>query len=134
MKRANKVLLDTNIVIALFAGDPAVISRLQSASEVYLPAVVLGELYYGAFGSSRQKQNLERLEALAQRIALLYCDGVIAKRYGEVKARLSTSGKMIPENDVWIASIAIQHDLVLLTRDAHFRVVSGLTTDAAMPQ
>lgn len=47
-------LLDTNIVIGLFANDAQVIQRLETASRVAIPAIVMGELYYGAYKSRDQ--------------------------------------------------------------------------------
>ena len=49
-----------------------------------------------------------------------------ASLYGTIKANLRKKGKPIPENDIWIAAIAMQHDLTLLTRDRHFEAVDGL--------
>jgi len=129
--KADKVLLDTNVVVALFAGEPTVLTRIQAAEEVYLPVTALGELYHGAFGSTRQQENIARLETFAQRVAVLHNDEEIAKRYGEIKARLTARGKLIPENDIWIAATAVQYDLTLLSRDIHFRAVDQLRTEAA---
>ena len=58
---------------------------------------------------------------------LLLPDAKTAQVYGEVKAGLSRIGKSIPENDVWIAAVARQHDLPLVTRDGHFDHVQDLT-------
>jgi tRNA(fMet)-specific endonuclease VapC len=55
-----KVVLDTNIVIALFAKDHAVIQNLNETEEVFVSSVVLGELYYGAENSSRVSENISR--------------------------------------------------------------------------
>jgi tRNA(fMet)-specific endonuclease VapC len=49
-----------------------------------------------------------------------------ARQYGEVKNRLRLKGRPLPENDVWIAALALQHDLILVTRDAHFQEVENL--------
>jgi tRNA(fMet)-specific endonuclease VapC len=49
-----------------------------------------------------------------------------AKRYGEIKNLLRTKGRPIPENDLWIAAIAQQYDLTLVTRDPHFKSVEKL--------
>ncbi len=46
--------------------------------------------------------------------------------YGEIKDRLRKKGRPIPENDIWIAAIAFQHDLILISRDEHFREVEDL--------
>lgn len=58
MERTGRLLLDTNIVIALFAGEVAVQQRLTESGEVFVPSIVLGELYYGARKSTRVTENL----------------------------------------------------------------------------
>src|SRR5882672_11279062 len=60
MARTGRFLLDTNIVIALFAREAAVQQRLADASEVFVPSIILGELYYGARQSTRITENLAR--------------------------------------------------------------------------
>jgi tRNA(fMet)-specific endonuclease VapC len=52
-----KFLLDTNIVIALFESDPAVLRSLAIADEVFVSSIVLGELFYGAKKSNHPEQN-----------------------------------------------------------------------------
>ena len=58
-------LLDTNIVIAIFAKDPSALQRLSDANEVFIPSIVLGELYYGARKSSHGESNLQRVNEFA---------------------------------------------------------------------
>lgn len=119
-------LLDANIVIALFASDTAVSEHLKSAPEVFIPSIVIGELYYGARKSSRVKENTTRIDEFVNSNAILGCDVETARRYGEIKAHLRQMGRPIPENDVWIAALALQHTLVLVSRDAHFRYLENL--------
>ena len=57
-------LLDTNIVIALFADEFEVTSKLANADQVFLPSIVVGELYYGAKKSEKVIHNLERIDDL----------------------------------------------------------------------
>jgi tRNA(fMet)-specific endonuclease VapC len=76
-----KVLLDTNIVIALFADEASVKQQLAIIGEIFIPSIVL------------------------------------------------VKGKPIPENDIWIAAIAEQHQLTLVTRDSHFQHVDGLVIE-----
>jgi tRNA(fMet)-specific endonuclease VapC len=68
-----KYLLDTNIVIALFAEDPSVQKRIAKAAEVFIPAIVIGELFFGAFKSGRPKANSARIENFAAGNAVLAC-------------------------------------------------------------
>lgn len=129
MPPTGRVLLDTNILIGLLAGEPTVLAGLRAAEAVYVPVIALGELYYGARKSARAAANVERVEALAAAAAVLPCDGATAAAYGELKAALRAQGTPIPENDLWIAALARQHALTLVTRDAHFTGVPGLVVE-----
>lgn len=124
-----KSLVDTNVVIALFAGEPAVVEKLQKESAVFLCVPVLGELRYGAEASARVASNLARLDEFARALIVLPCDTATAKAYAEVKFELRQKGRPIPENDVWIAAIARQHELVLLTRDGHFQEIDSIEVE-----
>ncbi len=124
-----KSLIDTNVVISLFAGEPTVTEKLQKMSAVFLCVPVLGELRYGAEASARAASNLARLDEFARRLTVLPCDTTTAKSYAEVKFELRKKGRPIPENDVWIAAIARQHELVLLTRDGHFQEIDRLEVE-----
>ncbi len=127
---SGRYLLDTNIVIALFADESAVKNRLREAEEVFVPSIVLGELYYGAGKSRRVSENMARIDDFAARNVVLGCEAEAARRYGEVKNRLRHKGRPIPENDIWIAAIALQNGLTLVARDTHFREVEGLSVEA----
>jgi tRNA(fMet)-specific endonuclease VapC len=120
------VLLDTNIVSAHFRGDPIVTPRLQASHAIYLPSIVLGELHFGAHRSPNPDRNLERIERFVAAVMLLSVDAATAALYGQLKAELMTAGQIIPDNDLWIAALAKQHDLTLVSRDQHFSHVSGL--------
>jgi tRNA(fMet)-specific endonuclease VapC len=121
------VLLDTNIIIALFANDVAVTQSLSSAPQVFVPSIVLGELHYGALYSGNPRKNTERVLEFAQNITVLNCDDRTAQVYASIKHALRRKGSPIPENDIWIAAIAVQYTLALATRDAHFDVVDGVS-------
>lgn len=125
-----RFLLDTNIVIALFAQESAVLQQLSQALEVFVPSIALGELYYGAEKSANAAANVQRVSELVGRSAVLACDAETAQHYGQIKNRLRAKGKPLPENDIWIAALALQHGLVLVTRDAHFNEIAGLSVVA----
>jgi len=124
-----KYLLDTNIVIAIFAGDPDVLEPLVQSTEVFLPTIVLGELYYGARKSTHVDANISRIDELASSSALLGCDIDTSRHYGRIKNDLRAKGRPIPENDIWIAAVAQQHGLTLVSRDAHFEEVDALALE-----
>lgn len=123
-------LLDTNIIIGLFADEEAVKSNLAQADAVFIPSIVAGELYYGARKSARTTKNLERIDELVAESAVLVCDVETAQYYGEVKNKLRLKGRPLPENDIWIAALAVQYNLTLVTRDAHFQEIKNLQTVA----
>lgn len=122
-----RFLIDTNIVIAIFAQEAGVLQRLQQALFYFLPSIVLGELYYGARKSGRVEANVQRVEDFVAHNAVLDCDAETARHYGLIREALRAKGKPIPENDIWIAALALQHDLTLVSRDAHFNEIDGLS-------
>jgi tRNA(fMet)-specific endonuclease VapC len=124
-----RYLLDTNIIIALFAGDQTVVDQINRASEIFVPSIVIGELYYGAFNSGKKQTNIDRIDQLCTQVTVLNCDDFTARLYGQIKKVLKDKGTPIPENDIWIAAIAIQYNLIVFTRDSHFRNVDGLNLD-----
>jgi tRNA(fMet)-specific endonuclease VapC len=125
-----RYMLDTNIVIAIFADEVMVRQQLAGAGEVFVPSIVLGELYYGAQKSARIASNMARVEEFAANNSVLVCDTETARQYGEIKSELRAKGRPVPENDIWIAAIAKQHQLILITRDGHFHSVDGLLIEA----
>ncbi len=123
-----RFLLDTNIVIRLFAGDKAILNWLKKKPEVFIPSIVLGELFYGAQKSAHIASNTLKIAELASNSEVLPCDSETAKYYGEIKNHLKKKGRPIPENDIWIGAIAKQHNLSLVTGDIHFKEIDGLAT------
>jgi tRNA(fMet)-specific endonuclease VapC len=125
-----RYLLDTNIIIALFARDNHVVEQLGTKQELFIPSVVLGEWYYGARNSSRVAENVARIERLSSVGTILGIDAGTASRHGEIKHALKQQGTPIPENDIWIAALAMQYDLILATQDKHFDNIAQLTREA----
>jgi tRNA(fMet)-specific endonuclease VapC len=121
-----RFVLDTNIVIAFFKKDLAVTHLIEEADEIHLPHIVIGELYFGAEHSQHVESNKSKIEILSRSVSLLFPDIKTSKIYGSIKNSLRVHGTPIPENDIWIAAITIQHNLKLVTRDKHFSLVKGL--------
>ena len=61
---------------------------------------------------------------------VLACDTDTARIYGDIKNRLKEKGQPIPENDIWIAAIAQQYTLILITKDTHFDLVENLKIES----
>ena len=100
------------------------------AEEVFLPVTALGELYFGAEKSGRPEANRRKLGALLSANVILPCDVIVAREYGRLKAVLRKQGTPIPDNDIWIAAIALRNELTLVSRDRHFERIPGLPLDA----
>lgn len=122
-------LADTTYAIALLNQQPAALAALEDLDPFFLPVIVLGELIFGAARSERIVENTARIEALAARVPILPCDDDTAWLFGTIKTSLWTKGRPIQDNDVWIAALALQHDLTLVTRDSDFNHVDGLRAE-----
>ena len=127
---SGKFLLDTSVIIALFAKEPVVHERLSNADEVFVPCIALGEMYFGAYKSLRIKENLARINEFVLNSTVLACDTDTAKKYGDIKNQLKEKGQPLPENDIWIAAVAQQYDLTLITRDTHFHIIENLKIES----
>ncbi|MBV8847340.1 MAG: type II toxin-antitoxin system VapC family toxin [Bryobacterales bacterium] len=123
-----RAALDTNRVSDLFQGDTALAERLETYDEVWVPLMVLAELKAGFFGGNRQHRN-ERLlrELLAKPTVRVLLPGrETAEQYARLFVQLKRAGTPIPTNDVWIAALALENDLFLVTRDPHFQRIPQL--------
>jgi tRNA(fMet)-specific endonuclease VapC len=126
LTKTSSFLLDTNAVIAALGGRAVVTALLTSNPTWFLPVIAYGELTYGAYSSARVRQNLDRLNEFASVCNILLVDEDTVQEYGRIKTELRFAGKPIPDNDIWIAAIARQHDLQLLSDDHHFQHVERL--------
>ena len=121
------MILDTNGLSALADGDPGVAPILQQAAEIALPVIALGEYRYG-IRQSRHRARYERwLNEVLAACRILSVDENTAAVYADIRGELKRAGRPLPGNDLWIAALARQHSLPLLSRDQHFDLVAGLT-------
>ena len=126
---SGRFLLDSNIVIAFFADEQPVVERIEAFPQVFVPVIVVGELLYGAAKSARSLENTRRVLDFAQAVSLLDVSRSTAQAYASIKDGLRRKGRPIPENDIWIAAIAKEHSLTIVTRDPHFAEVDGLKVE-----
>lgn len=122
-----KYLLDTNIVIALLNGEQSIRNSLEQAEEVFVPVIAVGELYFGAAKSGRPEANRLLIDRFIEGRALLFCDLAVAREYGNLKGLPKIAGTPLPENDIWIAAIAVRHGLTIVSRDRHFSQIERLS-------
>lgn len=120
------MIVDTNALSAFADGASLAIAALQSAGEVSVPVIVLGEFRYGITHSRRHREYEAWLEQYLAAFRVLEVTNETAVEYALLRSELRHLGRPIPANDVWIAALCRQHDLPLLSRDAHFDHVRRL--------
>jgi tRNA(fMet)-specific endonuclease VapC len=123
-----RVALDTNRLTDLFRGDAALATFMGTCDEVWIPLIVLGEMKAGFCGGSRQGHNEALLKNLMTRntVRVLSPGRETAERYARLFVQLKRAGTPIPDNDLWIAALVLEHDLTLITRDVHFERIPQL--------
>ena len=101
--------------------------------EQFTSAVVVGELYKGAFRSSAVARHLENVEKrVLPAVTVLSYDVAAARVYGQVRAHLESAGRPLADADLQIAATVV-HDLELVTGNVkHFRRVTGLRISVAL--
>ena len=122
----NKFLLDTNIIVAWLKGETTIANKIDKAKEIHIPVIVLGELYYGALYSTQVEKNIQQIRNVIVIYNILTIDEETTIAYGNIKASLRKKGKPIPENDIWIAALAKRYELILITRDKHFKEIESI--------
>ena len=120
------MILDTNALSAWAEGLAAVQAPLRSARRLVVPSIVLGEYYFGIRQSSRRRGYEDWLSRSLPLADVALVTHATADVYAEVRLELKRAGNPIPANDVWIAALARQHALPLLSNDTHFDRVDGV--------
>ena len=120
------MILDTNALSALAERDAALLLKLRAAAHVYLPIIALGEFRYGLENSRYRAELLAWFETLVGQHPVLTVELETLPHYATIRKELKAAGTPIPANDVWIAAMARQQDLPVVSNDTDFDRVSGL--------
>jgi len=121
-----KFIIDANVVIDYLRGKNNLLFQLMDNEVVSISVIVIGELIFGAENSVQIKKHLSQVEELLSKVNIVGIDYETAKIYGKIRADLRKKGTPIPENDIWIAAIAIQNNFTLITNDRHFANINLL--------
>ena len=116
------VALDTNRYVDLCKGVDETVALVEEAECVFLPFVVVAELRAG-FAHGRREADNERILRrflLKPGVEVVFADDQTTHHYATVFKQLRRQGTPIPTNDMWLAALALQHNLVLHARDRHF--------------
>ncbi len=127
-------LLDTDMCIYLLNGNPRVKARVETEGIETLAIAVatVGELYFGAYHSTRVAANVERVRTFLSppRPHVLLMDETAAEQFGRFKALLRRGGRPIGDIDLLIASVAMRHGLTVVTNNTtHFDRLPDLTLE-----
>ncbi len=117
-----RLAVDTNRYIDFCRGDSEASAVLETADTVFLPFVVLAELRAGFAVGSQGAQNEQILRRFMMKpgVQILFADLQTTHHYAAAYRQLRSQGTPIPTNDMWIAALVVQHNLVLYARDRHF--------------
>ena len=126
------ILLDTNVVIALFNGNQAALKMIQAEiGRITLSSLVVAELDYGAKASQKAKENIEKLHRFVDIIRVIPFDLECAKIFGTIKSKLRKIGKPTGETDALIAATAMAYRALLITGNRkHFENIEGLKVES----
>ncbi len=122
------LLIDTSAYSALQKGSMPIKKILENADQIYIPTIVIAELKAGfAFGA-----NMTVNESLLDKftsdsaVSVVNIDESTPNIFAELYAQLRNKGRAIAQNDLWIASLALQYQLPLLTLDVGFASIKQL--------
>jgi tRNA(fMet)-specific endonuclease VapC len=124
-----RYMIDTNIAIYTLKNRPAKVRNAfnNHNGEMCLSSVSLGELIYGAEKSVHVERNLADIEGFAARLEVRAFDNLAEIQFGQLRAELTKSGKVIGPYDMMIAGHARALGLILVTNNIkEFKRVPGL--------
>lgn len=121
-------LIDTSAYSALQRGSVAIKKILENADQIYIPTIVIAELKAGfAFGANTAvNESLLRKFTSDPAVSVVNIDEATPDIFAKVYAQLRNKGRAISQNDLWIASLALQYQLPLLTLDKGFAGIKQL--------
>jgi len=122
-------LLDTNTVVFLFQDHPKVRAQMAFYRPALIPFITVTELLYGTKRSGRPLHNLREYGVFLSKFKILYPDRGTLDIHSDLRVTIERLGRPIPQNDLWQAAIAIQHDAILVTNDSHFAAMPGLRAE-----
>jgi len=123
-----RIAIDTNAYVSFCRGEGGSVAIFREAEELAVPFIVLGELRAGFAAGTKARNNERELAHFlaSKRVRTLWPDEDSIQYYANLFAQLSSAGMPIPTNDIWIASLVIQHNLSLFTFDEHFNRIPQL--------
>lgn len=125
-----RIALDTNRYTDLCGGDSEVAQALEVVESIFLPFIVVAELRAGFSVGTKERSNERVLQKFLAKpdVNILYADDATTRAYASLYRQLRQQGTPIPTNDLWIAALVVEHNLILYSRDKHFEFLPQLNT------
>ena len=126
-----RVCLDTSAYSAFMRGHDEALDIMQRSDSIALTVVALAEMRAGFRSGSRYQENWSKLQEFrsSPRVEILKLGEDTARCYAEIQPSLRQAGTPIPTNDIWIAASAMEHGLIVVTTDPHFKLVQQVSTE-----
>lgn len=93
---------------------------------IFLPVTTIAEYRFGLLGSTRPETGEQLIEGFENVLPVLNLDTATARHYATIADQLKRSGQPIPQNDMWLAALALQYNKPILSRDRHFDRIEGI--------
>ena len=122
-------LLDTDTCSAHLKRPAGLMHRfVQHAGGLCISTIVLAELYTWAYNRKNWSEAVQRIENdLLPDVLVMDFDWACANQFGTVRAQLLKVGISVSRLDLLIASVALVHNLTLVTHNtADYRNIPGL--------
>ena len=131
-------LFDTDAISELLRKRPAISYSKWLMNipreEQFTSAVVVGELYKGAYRSREREKHITNIEnRILPSVTVLPYDLGCAKFFGEIRGYLEETGMILPDADIQIAATAVYHGLELVTGNLrHFQRIKNLRLNSVL--
>jgi predicted nucleic acid-binding protein len=120
------LIVDTSALVDWARSDARLLATLPSPQRLVLPVIVLGEYLSGAYRSTHREELESWLDRATSQVRIAAVNLQTARVYAAIRATLDSRGSPIPVNDTWIAALAVQLGLPVLSRDKHFDSVDDI--------
>ena len=130
MSQVDKFLVDTDIIIYWLNNKyPQINQKIIDVGDdkIFISSITVAELFYGAYNSSNPEKNLKLINDLILEINVINFDPKAGEQFGNIKAELKITGKIINDSDLFIAAAAISNEMKLVTNnEKHFQRIKNL--------
>lgn len=125
------VVIDTNLYSKFVLGDNQAYDVIRTCKVINVPIFVIAELKFGFLGGTRKEDNTDKLNRFISQdnVNIMVPSYETSNMYAELADFCKKTGRVFSQNDIWIAALALEHNLPLATYDKDFMVFEGYSSD-----